>query len=72
MVVPMTSNQKALRFDHCFLVNKSSANGLTMDSVALIPQLRAIDKGRLLALAGTIEEQYLGKIEDEIKQMLAL
>ena len=68
----MTSNQSATRFDHCFLVNKSSKNGLTLDSVVLIPQLRAIDKSRLLNLAGVIEEEYLGQIEEEIKQMLAL
>lgn len=35
MVVPFTKNQDYTRFPYTYLVKKSAANGLTLDSVAL-------------------------------------
>ena len=44
LIVPLTTQQDALRFPATVFIEKSSKNGLRQDSVALVFQLTAIDK----------------------------
>ena len=72
IIVPFTSNMQALRFPHTIEVNPSSKNGLKSKSVALVFQLRAIDKRRLKNKIGTIEDKTLSNIDSMIKEILDL
>jgi len=72
IIVPFTSNMQALRFTNTIEINPSSKNGLKSKSIALVLQLRAIDKRRLKNKMGTIEDKTLDKIDSMIKKMLNL
>lgn len=72
MVVPLTGQLDALRFPHTIRVDPSEANGLTMPSVLLVFQLRAIDQNRILDKIGTLEQSYVDQLDNEIRQLLDL
>lgn len=50
----------------------SDINGLEKDSVALIFQLQAIDKKRLLSKIGNLEKDYLDDINKNLKNLLKI
>jgi mRNA interferase MazF len=70
MIVPLTSNLKAQRFLHTVFVEPSDENGLTVPSVLLIFQLRAIDKKRVTKKLGKLEDEIIKKVDKEIKALL--
>jgi mRNA interferase MazF len=72
IVVPLSSQLDALRFPHTFEVKPSKLNGLTFPSVALVFQLRAIDRLRLLGVRGNLEDHYLERLDQELRLMLGL
>lgn len=74
MVVPFTKNQDYTRFPYTYLVKKSTTNGLTLDSVALIFQMRCLGNSttRFLFKMGTIEDAHLNHIKTLIKDYLAI
>lgn len=53
MIVPFTSNLKAQRFPHTIVVEPTEENGLTVQSVLLVFQLRAIDRQRVTKKSAT-------------------
>ena len=71
-VIPLTSNLQALRYQYTYQIEKSKANGLGVDSIALIFQLRAIDSRRLKRKIGEIEGRHLNKINEIIIKYLNL
>jgi len=72
MIVPITSTMAAQQFPHTLLVQPSKQNGLSLPSVLLIFQLRAIDKKRIVKKIGAIEPALMVQVGDEIKKMLGL
>ena len=70
MIVPITSSLGALRFQFTVRIEPSSANGLKLPSVAMVFQLRAIDRRRILGKIGEIEPEYMVQIDAEIWRML--
>jgi mRNA interferase MazF len=44
LVIPLTSQQRALRFGGTHLIQPSARNGLAVPSVALVFQLAAVDR----------------------------
>ncbi len=72
MIVPFTSNLKAQRFPHTILIQPSKQNGLTAPSVLLDFQLRAIDKQRVLKKISQLEDELMGKVNQEMKDLLGL
>jgi mRNA interferase MazF len=48
MIVPVTSNLSAMRFSFSVRIEPSAENGLSLPSVAMIFQMRAIDKQRII------------------------
>ena len=70
IIVPFTSNLQALRFPHTIEVKPSKRNGLKSISVALVFQLRAIDKKRIKEKIGNLEEPLLKEIDSVIKKIL--
>jgi mRNA interferase MazF len=72
MIVPFTSNSKAQRFPHTILVEPTEENGLTMQSVLLVFQLRAIDRQRITKTIGHLEDELIEKVNQEMKDLLGL
>lgn len=70
MVAPVTSNLAALRFAFSIRVEPSSTNGLTVPSVIMIFQMRAIDKARIVRKIGQLTATDLARIDMEIRNML--
>jgi mRNA interferase MazF len=69
-IVPMTSNLQAARFSGTLLIDPDEHNGLTVPSVLLIFQLRAIDKRRLLNPMGTVASVQLAQVLQMIDSLL--
>lgn len=72
ILVPFTTNQKAMRFFGSVLVRATASNGLDLDSVALVQQLRAIDQKRVRRIVGHIAAGDLANIESKVREILAL
>ncbi len=73
LLIPLTSNLNALKkLPFTLEIRKSNANKLEKDSVALVFQLQALDKKRLLSKIGNIENYYLTDINKIIKNLLKL
>jgi len=72
MVIPLTSNVRALKFPHTIEIAPSIENGLKSVSIALVFQLRAIDIKRIKNKIGVLESADLGEIERLVKDMLQL
>ena len=72
VVIPLTTNLEALRFPYVTSIFISSLNNLEQDSVALIFQIKSIDKNRLHNKIGSISSSDLKKIDSQIKKMLGV
>ena len=72
MVIPCTTAARALRFPHVIELKPTTENGLSEYSVALVFQLRALDKSRLLKKIGLIDEHFLSRIDVMLREMLHL
>lgn len=69
VIIPFTTNLQALRFPFALAINPSRENGLTDESVALVFQIRAIDKKRILKQLGMIETKYIKEVETMLKKL---
>lgn len=72
VVIPFTSNIQALRFPHTIEVEPSKGNGLLSKSIALVFQIRAIDKKRLKNEIGIIEVATQKRIDKMLKDLLQI
>lgn len=72
IVVPFTSNLKALRYPFVLQINPTEKNGLSASSIALVFQVRAIDKIRLIKKVGDLEDQRLKDILKILKKLFRL
>jgi len=70
IVIPVTSSLGALRFSFAIKVEPSEQNGLSLPSVAMVFQMRAIDHRRIIRKIGELEPEYLTQIDAEIWRML--
>ena len=70
MVVPITSSLRAMRFPFTVKIEPSEKNGLMLTSVAMIFQMRAIDRKRIIRKIGQLEPGYLAQVDEEIWRML--
>jgi mRNA interferase MazF len=70
MVAPVTSNQAALRFTFAVPIDPTPQNGLTVPSVVLVFQLRAIDKRRIIRKLGELSQDDIARVDAEIWRML--
>lgn len=60
----------ALQFPGTAPIKASPTSGLRTDSVALVFQLRAIDRGRIKEKVGTVSESELVEIRLELAKLL--
>ncbi len=72
LIVPLTSQLAAQAFPGTFLIHPDSENSLNMTSVALVFQLRAIDKRRLRRMIGRLSTSHLAQLHQHIKTLLQL
>lgn len=72
LVVPVTSNRGTLRFPGTMPVAKSPANGLTADSVALVFQVRAIDRARIGDRLGRLSGADARQLDEKLAAVLGL
>lgn len=72
IIIPLSSQLAAQNFPGTFLIQPDAENGLTMQSVALECQLRAIDKKRLKRKIGRLSSSQLIELQKQIKDLLHL
>lgn len=72
IIIPLTSNLQALRFPHTVEIKPSKKNGLNSISVAMVFQIRAIDKKRLKNKIGDLEDYILKESDKLLRKMLGL
>ena len=70
LIVPLTSRLTAASFPGTFRIQPDSDNSLNAISVALVFQLRAIDKRRVKRRLGRLSASDLSQIQDQIKALL--
>jgi mRNA interferase MazF len=72
LIVPLTSRLTAQAFPCTFLIRPTSRNGLSVPSVALVFQLRAIDKRRLKKKMGRLGNSHLAQLQEHVKVLMRL
>ena len=72
LIVPLTSNLSAKRFVGSVRLFPSSENGLSVESMALTQQMRAIDRQRIQDTVGEVSAEDLASLEDSIRQLIKL
>jgi len=70
VIIPFTSKIKASQFPFTVVIEPDSLNNLDVPSVALIFQIRAIDKKRLVKRIGEISQESLKGIKKKLKEFL--
>jgi mRNA interferase MazF len=69
LIVPFTGSQSATRFPGTVLVQPDSKNGLAVPSVALVFQMRALDKRYFLRRLGVLAAMTLDQIFAELDKL---
>lgn len=69
IIVPFTSTPGATRFDGTLLIQPDPQNGLTMPSVALVFQLRALDKRDCLQRLGELDSPTLERVYELLARL---
>lgn len=69
LVIPLTSQQDALRFPGTVLIEPDADNGLPRISVALVFQLTAIDKRFLSDFLGKASDQTIAEIRSALDEL---
>jgi len=70
LVVPLTTTRAATRFAGTALIQPTAENGLRQVSVALVFQLRAIDRRRIQERIGSVSEEVLHGIFEELGKLM--
>ena len=70
LIVPLTSRLTAQSFPGTILIQPDSDNNLNVTSVALVFQLRAIDKRRKERRLGRLSASDLSHVHDQLKALL--
>ena len=69
LVIPLTTVRSAVRFAGTTFIRPTPENGLQHESVALVFQLRAIDRRRLQERIGTVNTRVLNAIFEELRKL---
>ena len=72
IVVPVTSQKAALRFPATVLISPTPNNGLQAESIALVYQIRAIDRKRVQQVMGTLEARSMADINFHLRKIIEL
>ena len=69
LVVPLTTIRATMRFAGTTLIRPTAENGLRQGSVALVFQLRAIDRHRIQERIGTVSAEVLDAMFEELGKL---
>ena len=69
LVVPLTTARATMRFAGTTLIHPTAENGLRQASVALVFQLRAMDRRRIQERLGTVSAEVLHAIFEELGKL---
>jgi len=69
LIIPLTSTLAARRFPGSVFIPASKPNGLTLDSVILTFQIRALDRTRLQSQLGVIEATILDQVYSALDRL---
>ena len=69
LVIPLTTARGTMRFAGTVLIQPTAENRLLQASVALVFQLRAIDRRRVQERIGSIGETVLHEIRAELDKL---
>ena len=69
LVVPLTTARAAMRFAGTTLIQPTRENGLRQASVALVFQLRAVDRRRVQEPIGNVSDESLAESFAELDKM---
>lgn len=72
LIVPFTTQIKAANFPFTFVVEPDPTNNLTSTSVALVFQLRAIDKKRLKSKIGCLNADDMKTLLQSLENILKI
>ncbi len=72
MVVPLTTNLDSLRFSHTLSIIPNKKNNLKTESVALVFQLKSLDKSRAVHHLGRIDLSNDKSLNQILKDLLSL
>jgi mRNA interferase MazF len=72
VVVPLTSKLVAAKFSGSFIISPDKSNGLTVRSVVLVQQIRAIDIRRITGVMGSLSDIDMETLERELRKLLCL
>jgi mRNA interferase MazF len=72
LIVPLTSKQKAAAFPFTFIVEPDRMNNLDVVSVALVFQIRAIDKRRVKNKVGKIGLEKMELLKQGLREIMGL
>ena len=70
LVVPVTGSLASSRFAGTVVIDATPDNGLSARSVALVFQMRAVDRRRIEERAGVLSDAVLGELFAALDQML--
>jgi mRNA interferase MazF len=70
LIVPFTSTMGAARFDGTVVVPHDAQNGLSVPSVALVFQLRALDKRDFIRRLGRLDTQTFDRVLSLLDQLV--
>jgi mRNA interferase MazF len=69
LVVPLTTARAAMRFAGTTLIRPTAENGLRQASVALVLQIRAVDRRRIQERIGTVKAEVLNAMFEELGKL---
>ena len=69
LIVPLTGELAAARFEGTLVVQPDDHNGLTIPSVALVFQTRALDKRRFVERIGSLDGQTPDAVVDLLRTL---
>jgi len=72
ILVPVTKNMNMGSAPFTVMIEPTSSNGLTVPSVALALQIRAVDRRRLVRRVGVLDQADLDRLNAQLKAMLQL
>lgn len=72
LVVPITGQTAASRFPGSIEIAPTPENGLTLPSVAMAFQLRALDRARFVRRLGMLSDEDFAAVCGEVKRLTGL
>lgn len=71
LIIPCTSNEKAAKYRGTLAIKPSSTNGLSVKTIALVFQLRAIDAKRVRKRIGTLTITEYELVKKELQKLIS-